>query len=173
MPNNKEAPHYNKPSNSSVPLASDKSKPHLSVLSKFLTLWIFLAMVIGIAIGYFYPKVSSDISALSVGTTSIPIAIGLILMMYPPLAKVRYEELGKVITSKGSKTMLVESLTLNWIVGPLLMFVLAWVFLGAYPDLRNGIILIGIARCIAMVIVWNHLSPYWGSKLIAFVEDIE
>ena len=79
-------------------------------------------------------------------------------MMYPPLARVRYEDLKKVVTAKGSKTMLTESLTLNWVIGPLLMFVLAWVFLGAYPDLRNGIILIGIARCIAMVIVWNNLA---------------
>jgi len=141
-----------------VPSTSEKSKPHLSVLSKFLTVWIFLAMAFGITIGYIYPKVSSDIGALSIGTTSIPIAIGLILMMYPPLAKVRYEDLRKVFTSKGSKTMLAESLALNWVVGPLLMFVLAWVFLGAYPDLRNGIILIGIARCIAMVIVWNNLA---------------
>ena len=170
MPNNKEAPPDNKLSNSSVPIASEKSKPHLSVLSKFLTLWIFLAMIIGIAIGYFYPQISSDIGALSVGSTSIPIAIGLILMMYPPLARVRYEDLKKVVTSKGSITMLGESLTLNWIIGPLLMFVLAWVFLGAYPDLRNGIILIGIARCIAMVIVWNNLAEgdnEWTAIIVA------
>ena len=156
--------------NMCVPSTSDKPKPHLSALSKFLTIWIFLAMAFGIAIGYLYPKISSDISALSIGTTSIPIAIGLILMMYPPLAKVHYEDLKKVVTSKGSKTMLAESLTLNWVIGPLLMFVLAWVFLGAYPDLRNGIILIGIARCIAMVIVWNNLAEgdnEWTAIIVA------
>jgi len=153
-----------------VPSTSNKPKPHLSLLSKFLTVWIFLAMAFGIIIGYIYPKVSSDIGALSIGTTSIPIAVGLILMMYPPLAKVRYEDLKKVVTSKGSKTMLAESLTLNWVIGPLLMFVLAWVFLGAYPDLRNGVILIGLARCIAMVIVWNNLAEgdnEWTAILVA------
>ena len=147
-----------------------KPKPHLSWLSKFLTVWIFLAMAIGITIGYIYPRISTDIGALSIGTTSIPIAIGLILMMYPPLARVRYEDLGKVVTSKGAKIMLTESLILNWVIGPLLMFVLAWVFLGAYPDLRNGIILIGIARCIAMVIVWNNLAEgdnEWTAILVA------
>ena len=149
---------------------TDKPKPHLSLLSKFLTVWIFLAMALGVAIGYFYPKVSIAIGSLSIGTTSIPIAVGLILMMYPPLARVRYEDLKKVVTAKGSKTMLTESLTLNWVIGPLLMFVLAWVFLGAYPDLRNGIILIGIARCIAMVIVWNNLAEgdnEWTAILVA------
>ena len=153
-----------------VPSTTNKPKPQLSMLSKFLTVWIFIAMAFGIAIGYIYPKISSDIGALSIGTTSIPIAIGLILMMYPPLARVRYEDLKKVVTSKGSKTMLAESLTLNWVIGPLLMFVLAWVFLGAYPDLRNGIILIGIARCIAMVIVWNNLAEgdnEWTAILVA------
>ena len=108
-----------------------KPSPHLSWLSKFLTVWIFLAMALGVAIGYIYPKVSSAIGSLSIGTTSIPIAVGLILMMYPPLARVRYEDLKKVVTAKGSKTMLTESLTLNWVIGPLLMFVLAWVFLGS------------------------------------------
>jgi ACR3 family arsenite transporter len=127
-------------------------------------------MALGIMIGYVYPKISSAIGTLSIGTTSIPIAIGLILMMYPPLARVRYEDLRKVVTSKGSKTMLTESLTLNWVIGPLLMFVLAWVFLGNYPDLRNGVILIGIARCIAMVIVWNNLAEgdnEWTAILVA------
>ncbi len=127
-------------------------------------------MIIGVALGYVYPQVSSAIGSLSVGTTSIPIAVGLIWMMYPPLARVRYEDLKKVVTAPGSKTMLSESLSLNWIVGPLLMFVLAWVFLGAYPDLRNGLILIGLARCIAMVIVWNNLADgdnEWTAILVA------
>ena len=115
-------------------------------------------MAMGVAIGYIYPKVSTAISSLSIGITSIPIAAGLILMMYPPLARVHYEDLKKVVTAKGSKTMLTESLTFNWVIGPLLMFALAWVFLGSYPALRNGIILIGLARCIAMVIVWNNLA---------------
>jgi arsenite transporter len=153
-----------------VPPKPNKPTPHLSWLSKFLTVWIFSAMAFGITLGYIYPKISSDISALSIGTTSIPIAIGLILMMYPPLARVRYEDLKKVVTSKGSKTMLTESLVLNWVIGPLLMFVLAWVFLANYPDLRNGIILIGIARCIAMVIVWNNLAEgdnEWTAILVA------
>ena len=166
-----EKSHYKRTVNDvCVPSAPNKPKPHLSWLSKFLTIWIFLAMAIGVAIGYIYPMVSNAIGSLSIGTTSIPIAIGLILMMYPPLARVRYEDLKKVVTSKGSKTMLTESLTLNWVIGPLLMFVLAWVFLGAYPDLRNGIILIGIARCIAMVIVWNNLAEgdnEWTAILVA------
>jgi ACR3 family arsenite transporter len=147
-----------------------KPKASLSWLSKFLTLWIFLAMIIGIAIGYFYPQTSSAIGSLSAGTTSIPIAIGLIWMMYPPLARVRYEDLRKVVSTKGSKTMLAESISLNWIIGPLLMFILAWLFLGDYPALRNGIILIGIARCIAMVIVWNNLAEgdnEWTAILVA------
>jgi len=154
----------------SVPSTPNKPSPHLSSISRFLTIWIFLAMALGIMIGYVYPKISSAIGTLSIGTTSIPIAIGLILMMYPPLARVRYEDLRKVVTSKGSKTMLTESLTLNWVIGPLLMFVLAWVFLGNYPDLRNGVILIGIARCIAMVIVWNNLAEgdnEWTAILVA------
>jgi ACR3 family arsenite transporter len=145
-------------------------KPHLSWLSKFLTVWIFLAMILGVAIGYFYPQVSNAIGSLSIGTTSIPIAIGLIWMMYPPLARVRYEDLKKVISTQGSKTMFAESLSLNWVIGPLLMFALAFVFLGAYPELRNGIILIGLARCIAMVIVWNNLAEgdnEWTAILVA------
>ncbi len=147
-----------------------KPKTRLSWLSRFLTLWIFLAMILGIAIGYVYPPVSSGIGSLSVGTTSIPIAVGLIWMMYPPLARVKYEDLKKIVTAPGSKAMLSGSLTLNWVVGPLLMFALAWVFLGAYPDLRNGLILIGIARCIAMVIVWNNLAEgdnEWTALLVA------
>ena len=127
-------------------------------------------MAAGVTAGYFYPNVSSVINSLSIGTTSIPIAIGLIWMMYPPLARVRYEDLGKIVGAKGSKTMLSTSLILNWLVGPLLMFVLAWVFLANYPDLRNGLIVIGLARCIAMVIVWNGLADgdsEWAAILVA------
>ena len=156
--------------NPEKPSAYEKPKTRLSWLSKYLTLWIFSAMVVGIAVGYVYPRISGIIGSLSIGTTSIPIAAGLIWMMYPPLARVRYEDLKKIVTAPGSKTMLTESLSLNWLVGPLLMFVLAWVFLGAYPDLRNGLILIGLARCIAMVIVWNNLADgdnEWTAILVA------
>jgi ACR3 family arsenite transporter len=147
-----------------------KSSPHLSWLSKFLTLWIFLAMLAGVLIGYVYPNTATAIGSLSIGSTSIPIAIGLILMMYPPLARVRYEDLRKIVSAKGAKTMFAESLSLNWVIGPLLMFILAWVFLGDNPALRNGIILIGLARCIAMVIVWNNLAEgdnEWTAILVA------
>ena len=172
--NNKETP-ANTSSNSQLnpakpPSQEGKSKPRLSWLSRFLTVWIFLAMALGIALGYVYPQISSSISSLSIGTTSIPIAIGLIWMMYPPLARVRYEDLKKIVTAPGAKTMLAESLSLNWIVGPLLMFLLAWAFLAPYPELRNGLILIGLARCIAMVIVWNNLSEgdnEWAAILVA------